>query len=67
MLGGLGSTVDPLCPSVCLSVNLHQHPTPHWSQFAGRKRGRATRGGRAGGSEASREGLQTTDKLYTLP
>lgn len=33
-------------------------PNSNWLQFAG---------GRAGRSNASREVLQTTDKLYTLP
>lgn len=64
---GPGCTYDPLRPSVCRSANLHHHPRAHRSQFC-RGEGRGREGGTlGGGSEAYREGLQTTDKLYTLP
>lgn len=37
-VGGMGLAL-PMTPSVrlsvCTSANLHQHPTAHWSQFAG--------------------------------
>lgn len=61
MKGGGGGTQDSLCPSVCLLLTSTsiQRLIGHSLKGEGRVR--------AGGPEAYREGLQTTDKLSTLP
>ena len=52
---------------VCLLTSTSIQRLIGHSLKGGRKGGGQPGGGSAGGSQASREGLQTTDKLYTLP